>query len=362
MIISKEQFSEEIKKRAKLVDEIFIRPEYTEAFQPIILRDAVLSYLKRPAKRFRPCLLMLSCAAVGGREEDALLAAAAAEVYHTWTLVHDDIIDNDIKRRGYPTVHEEIRLKALEMGYSEQKAVELGRNVAILAGDLQHGWAVRLLCDLSKQANIPAQVTLDIINRMENELTNGLVEGEALDVLYSERNIDELTEAEILNMLELKTGVLYEFVAMAGASIGLRQTPPENALIGKIGHFARRCGAAFQLQDDILGIIGDEKKIGKAVNSDIREGKRTIIVLHAYAHANDQEKAYLLQYLGNPDANAAEIEAVKALLLKYHSVEYVRELAEKIVDEAIKELNDLPESPSKDILLTWAEIVIDREV
>jgi geranylgeranyl diphosphate synthase type I len=361
MSITRERFIQELQQRDVWVVEVLNRPEYRDSFAPDVLREAVYSYLNRPAKRLRPGILFFCCGAAGGREELARQAAASVEVYHTWTLVHDDIIDNDPKRRGRPTVHEAYRLKALEWGYAPEAAAQLGESVAILTGDLQHAWAIRLLLDSAKQG-VALPIIFDLINRLEADVTNGLVEGEALDVLFSRRPIPELAEADILRMLELKTGVLYEYAGIAGASIGFGQTALENPLIGAIGRFARRCGTAFQLQDDILGIIGDEARIGKEVGSDIREGKRTTIVLHAYQNAGADDRSYLEQWLGNPAASLREIERIKELLIEYQGIEATRQLAMEIVTAALAEITSLPESPYKELLTHWAGFVVDREL
>lgn len=360
MTLGRNGFFEALKARDAIIAKIFNQEDYQRSFKPEPLRQAVYSYLERPAKRFRPGVLLFSCGAVGGREATAYPAAAAVEVYHTWTLVHDDIIDNDARRRGRPTVHEEFRMKALEWGYPEREAADLGRNIAILAGDLQHAWSVRLLSDLAKTGVAP-EVILDLIRRLETDLTTGLVEGEALDVIFSRRPIPELTEAEVLKMLELKTGALYEYAGLAGAAVGLGQTPEENGLIRAIGRFARKCGAAFQLQDDILGITGDEKLLGKAADSDIREGKRTIILLRAFKNAGPKERRLLADLPGNPRITAEETEKVKRLLIEYNGIEYTRSLAESIVGQAVAEIAPLPESEYKELLLTWARYVVDRE-
>ena len=357
---TKDEFIRELKAREPLIAGVFHQERYQKSFRPQPLYQAVYSYLQRPAKRLRPGILLFCCGAVGGREEQALLAAAATEVYHTWTLVHDDIIDNDPKRRGLPTVHEEMRLEALKWGCNEIDASHMGRNIAILAGDLQHAWSVRLLLD-SAELGVASPVILDLVRRLEDDLTSGLVAGEALDVLFSARPIGELSEADVLEMLELKTGVLYEFAAMAGASIGLGEIKSQNQLIGRLGRFARRCGTAFQLQDDILGITGDEQLLGKAVGSDIREGKRTTIVLHAYQNASDKEKHILEATLGNPNASALEVAEVRQILINNQGIEYTNQLAQSIVAEAREELVPLPPSKYKELLLTWAKYVVNRE-
>lgn len=360
MVLEKTAFFDALKERDRIVTGIFNLPQYQESFKPEPLRQAVYSYLNRPAKRFRPGVLFFSCGAVGGREESATTAAAAIEVYHTWTLVHDDIIDNDPKRRGQPTIHEEFRLEALDWGYPAKEAADLGRNIAILAGDLQHAWSVRLLLDL-EQTGVPFPVIFDLIRRLEVDVTNGLVEGEALDVIYARQPIESLCETDILKMLELKTGVLYEYAGLAGAAIGLGRTAGENGLVRAIGRFARQCGTAFQLQDDILGITGDEKLLGKAVDSDIREGKRTTIVLHAFNNAGPKEKQLILNCLGNPEASPDEVTDVKRLLIEYNGIDYTRSLAESIVEQAISEIEPLPDSNYKELLLTWAKYVVNRD-
>jgi geranylgeranyl diphosphate synthase, type I len=359
-MVTSEEFMVALKQREPLIREILNREHYQKSFRPNSLRQAVYSYLNRPAKRLRPGILLFCCGAVGGREEKALLAAAAVEVYHTWTLVHDDIIDNDSKRRGLPTVHEEFRQAALAWGYPEVEAAQLGRDIAILTGDLQHAWSVRLLLD-SCELGVPLPVVFDLIRRLEDDLTNGLVAGEALDVLFAKKKISELSEEEILEMLELKTGILYEFAAEAGASIGLGQTIAENPLIGSLGRFTRQCGTAFQLQDDTLGIIGNEQLLGKTVGSDIREGKRTTIVLHAYQNASAAERQFLEQTLGKAAASEQEVERVRRILIDNDGIEYTYKLAETIVNNALQDLASIPDSKYKELLLTWAKYVIKRD-
>lgn len=359
MAANREEFIQALREREAKLVELINRDKYRQSFNPEELREAVYSYLNRPAKRLRPGILLFSCGAVGGEEDRALAAAAAVEIYHTWTLVHDDIIDNDSKRRGLPTVHEHFRGEALNQGYSEREAVDYGRNMAILAGDLQHAWSVQLILELVN-FGVSNRVVLDLIAKL-TELTKGLLEGEALDVLFSKRDIGDLTETGILKMLEQKTGLLYEFSAIAGASIGLDRTAADDSLIKAIGSFARKCGIAFQLQDDILGIVGDEKRLGKPVGSDIREGKRTVIIMHAFQQAGNKDRDYLLKWLGNSSASIVEVNQIKQILTEYNGVEYAKELAEQIVNQGIEELKPLPDSQYKRLLLAWADYIADRD-
>jgi geranylgeranyl diphosphate synthase type I len=360
LVLNTAELLHELKAREVLIRNAFNQERYRQCFRPELLQRAVYSYIERPAKRLRPGILLFCCGAVGGVEEQAILAAASVEIYHTWTLVHDDIIDNDAKRRGFPTIHEEFRIQGLNWGYSEREALELGRSIAILTGDLQHAWSVRLLLD-SLELGVPAPVICDLVQLLTAGVTNRLLEGEALDLLFAREKIPELSEAAVLNMLELKTGVLYEYAAMAGAAIGLQQNVAGNSMIQSLGKFARLAGLAFQLYDDILGITGDEQLLGKPVGSDIREGKRTTIVLHAFHNAGTEERQFLLNKLGSPDLSEKEIARIRQILIEYNGVEHTRGLAERYITEAIQELAALPESRYKNLLLAWAYYIVKRD-
>lgn len=355
-------FNAELKKREEIVSSYIMRRKYTEWFNPPHFRDAVYSYLKQGGKRLRPAVLLFASGAVGGNEEDAIPAAAALEVFHTWTLVHDDLIDNDEKRRGGPTVHETARRKALEeLGYSPERSREYGRDIAILCGDSQHAWAVSLLVECALEGKIDPQVVLVLIAVLESYVINALVCGETLDIEYAQTPVEKLTEEEIIRMLWLKTGVLYEFAGMAGAMLGLNSPDRDNARVRAVSEFTSLCGTAFQLQDDILGIIGDEKILGKPVGSDIREGKRTIIVYHALRTARPHEKRRLETILGRPDSDAGEIAEARQLLIDLGGVEHTSQLAKQYIEKACPKLDSLEDSVCKRLLLAWADFMIERE-
>ncbi len=310
----------------------------------------------------RSAVLLLSCGAVGGDEDKALPAAAAVEVYHTWTLVHDDIIDRDEKRRGHLSLHAEFRERATrELGYTETEARHYGISIALLAGDVQQGWSVSLLSELYKEKSIDPRVVLYLIDSLVMKVQSTLVEGEALDIQYSKHPITSLDERLIIDMLWKKTGVLYEFAGEAGAMIGLNSCDSDNELVKELSVFASKCGIAFQLQDDILGIIGDEDLLGKPVGSDIREGKRTTIVYYALNQANDYEKAKLFDILGKEQATTDEVTEAIRLLQRLGGIEYTKDLARSYVNQAIPHLERIPDSRYKELLSMWAEYLITRE-
>lgn len=352
---------DELERCRQLTDGVLLNPATRPRLGPEHLQRAAYAYLERPAKRLRPALLLMCCRAAGGDEAQALPAAAAVEVFHTWTLIHDDVIDNDALRRGQATVHvAAANWAATELGAGPEPAAAYGRDVAILAGDALQAWATDLLLKCAGRG-VPERVVLDLASRMQTVLNHRLLEGELLDVQFSYRPVETLSEAEVLTMLRLKTGVLLEYCASAGAAIGLRCLPGENPLVDGLGEFASLCGVAFQLQDDILGVSGDERKLGKPVGSDLREGKVTTLVLHALRTADAPRRDTLRRALGRSQASAADIAAAHRCLAELGSIHYTRNLALDTVHRALARLHQaLPPTPMRDLLEAWAEAMVER--
>jgi geranylgeranyl diphosphate synthase, type I len=357
--------------RGAFLDEVALRAERTgqwllaEEHNPVVslsrLRETTRAYVARPGKRLRPAVLLFACAAVGGNEEQALPAAAAVELFHTWSLVHDDIIDNDDLRRGQPTAHRLAgTLAAEQLGLAPAAAAHYGQSAAILAGDIQLAWAMRMLVRCRDQG-VSADVVLDLMARLTDQLAPQLIDGEMLDVEFSHRPPDELSEGEILNMQELKTGALLGYAASTGASIGTGRVYNDCPEARALNAFGRACGIAFQLQDDILGIVGDERQLGKPIGSDLREGKATVLILHALRHANGRDGDLLRRVLGNPQAPADEVAKATQLLTYLGSLEHTRVLARQYIAGAREHLAELPPSPSRDLLEAWGEFLFDRK-
>lgn len=360
-IEQKKLFEGELIKRGKLVYSHLKSEKYRDGFLPEHICDAVYSYIDSGGKALRPTLLLFCCGAVGGDEAVALPAACAVEVFHTWTLVHDDVMDRDKKRRGGMTVHEKFRGRAIdEFSYNEIDARHYGESIAMLTGDVQHGWAVSLLCELS-DLGLDKNVTLHLIRELETGVINLLLEGQTLDIQFSKLPIESLNEDLVVDMLCKKTGALYEYAGKAGAMIGLNEINPDNNLIKYISQFTSGCAIAFQIQDDILGITGDEQKLGKPVGSDIREGKRTLIACHAFNNADNRQKKRLLGILGNQNATDEEIHESIDLLNELDGIEYARNLSKQFMENSKNNLENIPESKYKDLLSIWAEYMIKRE-
>ncbi len=360
--VSTERFLDELEQRRQVVDAFLAKPQYQEWFAPQHLHDAAFSYVTRRAKRLRPAVLLFACGAAGGHEQHALPAAAAVELAHTWTLVHDDLIDNDEKRRGGEAVHVEAARRARqEFGYAAGAAAEYGRNISILAGDVQHAWSVAMFLECAANPAIDTGLVVGLLSHFESRTIPQLIAGETLDVQLSGQPLESVTEEQVLSMLRLKTGVLLEFCGAAGAALGCGRPIGQSTLVDAIATFAGECGIAFQLQDDILGIVGDETKLGKPVGSDLREGKRTTVLLHAWRSCSDTERRLLERVLGNTAATDADVEATRNVLVERGGIAYTQQLAEAHVAKANEALGAVPDSDYKALLQAWARFMTNRE-
>jgi geranylgeranyl diphosphate synthase, type I len=363
-------FRQALKERRDLVYNYLDNWPGIHTFQPDHMRQAILSYVQQRGKGLRPALLLLSCGALGGDEEQAVPAAAAVEIFHIWTLVHDDFIDRDATRRGSPTVHAEFSdLAESQSGLSRQDATHYGASVAILAGDLQQSWSYGLLCELVDRG-VPADLVVELVRRMATRLTPQLMEGEMLDVQYSLPNsratggVGEValvpSSTEILAMLEKKTGALLEYAAWAGARLGAAGSGMSPVHAESVADFARMAGLAFQLHDDVLGITADERELGKPVGSDIREGKHTYLVSLTIERATPMQREALFTALGNRSATPTQVADAVGAIQAAGALEATANLANSYIDTAVRSLDLLPASAQRDLLRAWALYLLAR--
>ena len=329
--------------------------------RPIHLHDGARAYFLRPGKRLRPCLVMLSAAACGGDERVVLPAAAAVEVFHTWTLIHDDVIDGDAVRRGEPTVHELGKHWGKEsLGLTEGAARRYGQDVAMLAGDLLQGWAVSLVLRCAEGGAVPMDVAVSQARKLALDVTSDVLRGELLDVQLSLRGPGEVGRGEIMEMMELKTARLLGYAAALGAALAIGADSPMDPRVTALENFGRRCGLAFQIQDDILGIAGDQEELGKPVGSDLRERKRTIILAAALKRARPRARSELTKLLARERPGRVEVERAVGIIRDCGALDAARRVADRYVRAAIRDLRVLPESDSTRTLERIAEFMTRR--
>ena len=249
-------------------------------------------------KRIRPTLLMLVCEAFGGSLEDALPAASAVEMFHNFTLLHDDIMDNAEVRRGKPSVY-----------------ARWGENVAILSGDAMMIYAYRLLSS-SPAEKLPR--IMDIFTTMALQVC----EGQQYDMDFE--HLQKVSVVEYMNMIELKTSVLLAGSAMIGAVLG---NASENDC-RKIYRYALELGLAFQQQDDLLDSYGTIEELGKRIGGDILEGKKTCLMLNAMSRATEEDRDILRST--HLDATLSEDEKIARVKEVYDRYDIQRTIQQQI--------------------------------
>ncbi len=352
---------EEIKARGDGVRQYIAADGFISEVIPPHLRKATGDYLERGGKSLRPAVLLFCCGAVGGEEEWALPAAAAVEVTHNWTLVHDDIIDRDELRRGKPSAHVAMaEAGRAEWHYPDGEAEHYGISLALLGGDMGQCWAVHLLGKLRDVSALPQTLPGRIVERLAGYTVPRILEGEALDVQFAGRPVSSLSLSEIEDMLVRKTGELYRFCAYAGGLIGARAADDTPREVKALVEFVGLCGTAFQHVDDTLGYLSDDDKLGKSAVSDLREGKRTAVVLHGYGNATDVQRKFIDEHLGDRDASGEKINELRDMFVSLGSVEYVQGLARDIYKRALAYLEEVPAGRYRDLLAAWGEFLISR--
>ena len=297
---------------------------------------ATSAYLQRSGKALRPILLMLSAMATGVSEPSAVVpACAAVEVYHNATLVHDDIIDQDDLRRGKPTVHALIRESRSGKLAGGASPAHYALSTAILAGDMLFSFSSKIFTEME---GFPAEVLLSIAAEQSGNMNPGLLKGEQLDLELEHKPLSEVTTGEIEEMMALKTSLLLSFAARVGAALGSAQAIGRNPVGEKLAEGVTAAGLAFQLQDDILGIFGDEKLLGKPIGSDLREGKRTLLIIETWRHASAEQRIFLENNLGRQDMTDETVNALRRLIEESGALQAVRETAAAHIAVAEKSL------------------------
>lgn len=302
--------------------------------EPSNLMEASRQYPYAGGKRMRPAMAIACCGAVGGDRSKAVPLAVAVEYIHNFTLIHDDLMDGDAKRRGMDTIH---------MGY--------GMPTAVLAGDALFAKAYQIICGL----DVPADRMRAAMKYVSDAVWD-LARGQQMDV-NNEGQI--VTEEVYIETIKLKTSVLFAAAAAGGAIIG----GADDDTVKAINEYALELGLGFQMFDDYLGIAGDESKTGKSVGNDIRKGKCTCMVTHAIRSIKDP--AVLEEFkgiLGNMDATDEQCTRAKQILQEAGSIDYALGLARQKVDNAIAKISSLPESEDKEFMIALANFAINRDV
>ncbi len=298
--------------------------------EPKSLYEPCRYVLKSGGKHLRGYLVLLTTKVVGGKYSQSYNAAQSVEILHSFTLVHDDIMDNADKRRGIPTLH-----------------IKYDVNVAILAGDSLIAVAYKKLLKDCKTN------TVSILNTF-NQSVIDVCEGQSLDKEFEERA--DVTIPEYIEMIEKKTGALIKMCCSIGAQIG----GAEKSHIKALERYGDNLGLAFQLKDDLLDIIGDSDQFGKNVGGDLIEGKKTYMLLKAIEIADKADKVELKKIINNKGVKKSEINKYKRLYEKYGVFDIASNEIKKYTDRATRALKSLPDSLEKEKLIWLANLMSER--
>ena len=360
MSINNIDFLSELKRNASLVSDILASDDFTDSIEPELLRDAVRYYPLSGGKRLRSSLLLWSCGLCGGDVKTAEFAAAAVEIYHNWTLVHDDIIDDDILRRNNPAAHiYTAELAEKKFNISKSGAEKFGRDFAILAGDLQQSWAVHMLNRLTSAGVEPERV-LYLINELQAETGRLLISGEALDTEFSYREWHTVALEEIEDMLYMKTAALLQYCVTAGAVIALGVEYVNDEKVAALRDFAKYAGIAFQLKDDWLGIFAEETVTGKPELSDLSERKPTILFMDALNYLDEKGKKEFMRFAGKDSYTADDIDAVRRIIKESGAEERLRCRTGDLIDKARHALDIFSDSKYRHLMIQFADFVLNR--
>jgi octaprenyl-diphosphate synthase len=311
-----------VKPQLEQVEELFTR----ELTSTVPCVNSLVKHVGRfRGKMLRPMLVLLAGKACGKVEDAHIVLATVVEMVHMATLVHDDVLDEaELRRKGATINH--LR----------------GNEAAVLLGDYLISHSFHLCSSLDSQ----------FASRIIGRTTNQVCEGELLQI-HNRNNLD-LDEETYLQIITCKTAVLCAACCMLGASFA----GADEARTEDLRHFGLCVGTAFQIQDDILDIVGQESTVGKTLGIDVQKGKLTLPVIHFLRTAPQEHRILLRSLLKSHDAD--KVERIRNLIIPSPSVQYAAERSKKLIERARAAIGTLPESPARQILDTLAEFVITR--
>lgn len=273
----------------------------------------VRAYPSRPGKAIRPALCLAACRAFGGTDDDAILPAVAIEMLHNAFLVHDDVADGSARRRGRPTLAAE---------YGTGLALNAGDALALLANQVVRRHAYRLDHALA-----------DRLLEEFDTMALRTVEGQAIELGWQRDAVAVLRPEDYLDLIMHKT---CWYTTIHPLRVGALLGSGGRADLRPMVRFGFYLGAAFQIRDDLLNLVGDESLYGKEINGDLREGKRTLVLIHLAAHAEGADRGVVDRYLRcSPAERTPDVIAdIRALIDAYGSVDFARAYAAGIAGSA----------------------------
>lgn len=305
-------------------------------------------FCTRGGKRLRPALVFYGFKLLGGRKsKDIFKLSLAMELIHTFLLIHDDIIDRSDIRRGKATLH-----KIYENGNSQR----FGETMGILTGDLSFCLAFKLLLS----TNFSSELKMKVLQKLQDTIIDTIF-GQELDIRLEANGLSK--PSEILDVYRLKTA---QYTFGCPLHIGAMLTGANQEDLKVISDFAIPAGIAFQIRDDILGLFGDQRKTGKPVGSDLRQGKQTLFIAYALQKGTKDEQKKIKTALGNKNLSKKEVAEIGRIIEKTGALEFAEKLAGEQINQARRALKKFSKQGwDKDTiqkLNTIADFIVERKV
>lgn len=294
-----------------------------------LIPEIVHHLINSGGKRFRPLLLLICCRLCGYHGSYRISMATVMEFFHTATLLHDDVIDQALIRRGKASANQ-----------------IFGNSVSILVGDFLSFKAFTLMTDIGN---------MDIL-KLVSEMGEIMSEGEVFQL--SKCGDIHLNQEDYLSIIEKKTAVLISASCAAGAILG---SAPQKE-IDALAQFGRKAGMAFQITDDVLDYTAKGKDFGKSIGKDLEEGKITLPLIFALRQSTGEEKNIIREIITCKRASQKAVRDVKKLIKKYNGIDLSRQIAAGYVSKAKSRLNIFNDCPEKNHLLTVADYILSREI
>ena len=301
---------------------------------PAALYKAASYLIEHGGKRLRPYLVLKSCKLLGGTTRQAIPAAAAIEMVHNFTLIHDDIMDNDEVRHGVPTVH-----------------TKFGLPVGILAGDLLFSKAFETI----SESMASREVGLLLVSTLSRACSD-VCEGQVIDISMAQSKTIP-TEPQYIKMIEKKTSSLF----VASCAMGAISANTTKSDVNRLSAYGKNLGIAFQIIDDLIGVIGDPKITKKPVGNDIREGKKSLPILLAINLAQGRERRTILDAFGNSSASKKDVEKAVGVISSLGIEKTIRKKASYHLDMASKSISRY-DNPTRKDLLSLLDFVAERSL
>lgn len=327
-----------------------LHPLAREAF------DAVADFTLGPGKRLRPILMIAAYRAVGGMDEDAILSASTClELTQTMLLIHDDIMDRSELRRGRPAVHAAFARRYGDARSECRRAIDpehFGLALAIAAGDLAGQLALRALISAPFAAECHTRALATY-----TAMTRDVCYGQVLDMHACDANL-KLREHDVLTIHRYKTA---RYTTEGPMHLGAVLACADDTVLEQLSRYALPLGLAFQLQDDVLGVFGSENETGKSADADLKEGKRTLLVLKALEWGSARQQAALHAVLGNDQATAAQFEEARQAIEASGARRYCQQRATELAAEARGALAAMDVDPyQRGFLGSLVDYVVER--